>query len=188
VQAKAIEAAWAEYKRAEEFAASIATSNEFAEVDAAWKSFLVHAGRVFTKLEQGSKTDGKSQAWWGRKLHERRTDALLCYLWHARNADEHTLQEIAALREATIKQVQPTQAELNEFHNAMSKQPLPYSPLALIEVTPRHFKMLDVVDRGVKYVAPLEHRGKPLTDTSAAAVTRLALSYIGEMLTQADKL
>jgi hypothetical protein len=103
VDPRAIDAARIEYQRAGQSAATIRASNDFAEIQSAWASYLVHSGRIFTKLEQGSKGDNKSKAWWGKKLHERRTDPLLRYLWHSRNADEHTLQQITEMKEASAK-------------------------------------------------------------------------------------
>jgi hypothetical protein len=188
MQKKAIDAAKSEWERAEEFADVVAKSDSFPEVEAAWKSFLIHSKRVSTKLEQGAKTDGKSNAWWGRKVHERKTDPLLCYLWHSRNADEHTLQEIAELKDLSVKQVEPSQEELDAFHEAMAKQPHPYAPLALLEIVPRHVKLLDVVDSGRAYPVPQEHRGNKLDNTSPGAVAKLALNYLKEVLQEADGL
>lgn len=58
--------------------------------DKAWSEFLVAVGGIYGKLGSGAKGNRRSEAWWGKKIHERRTDSLLAYLHHARNADEHT--------------------------------------------------------------------------------------------------
>jgi hypothetical protein len=84
---KALAAAWKEYKRAVGSANVIKSAHEFAKIEDAWAAFLVAADRVYTKLEQGSKISDNSKSWWGKKVHERRTDRLLCYVWHARNAE-----------------------------------------------------------------------------------------------------
>src|SRR6266404_5541572 len=154
---RAVDAARTEYQRAEQSGASIRTSNDFSEVQSAWTSFLVHAGRIFTKLERGSKNDNESRAWWGKKLHERRTDPLLCYLWHARNAEEHTLQQITEMNETSVKNVEPTQRDLDRFNRAVANEKRPFVPLGLVEVVWAHIKMLDVVDRGITYPAPASH-------------------------------
>jgi hypothetical protein len=44
-----------------------------AEIETAWSDFLTAANRVFSKLEQGAKSNGKSTGWYGRKKHERKT-------------------------------------------------------------------------------------------------------------------
>ncbi len=59
-----------------------------------WTLFLTALSTIYSKLEQGSKGSGKSQAWFGRRKRERKTDDLLSYLHHARNSDEHGLEEV----------------------------------------------------------------------------------------------
>src|SRR5262249_4911621 len=91
---KAFIAARTEFDRAHQSLIELGASNNFAEIERCWTSFLVSAGRVFTKLEQGQKHSAKSRAWWSKKVHQRRTDPLLCYIWHARNADEQTIAPV----------------------------------------------------------------------------------------------
>jgi hypothetical protein len=82
---KAVDAARNEYDRAAECASIIRTSPDFLAIQSAWKSFLTSHHRVY------SSKSPKSYAWWGRTVCQRRRDALLRYLFHARNADEHTM-------------------------------------------------------------------------------------------------
>jgi hypothetical protein len=49
------------------------------------------AGGIYAKLEQGSRTNGRSRAWYGRIKNVRKNDELLSYLHHARNSEEHGL-------------------------------------------------------------------------------------------------
>lgn len=70
----------------------VATNVE--EAEAAWTDFLLAAATIYSKLEQGAKSNGKSQAWFGRKKKERRDDQLLRYLHFARNSDEHGIERI----------------------------------------------------------------------------------------------
>ena len=56
----------------------------------AWYAFLVAQNSFYGALEQGAKS-GRSKGWFDSKKHERKTDPLLNYLHHARNADEHSL-------------------------------------------------------------------------------------------------
>jgi hypothetical protein len=99
---KAVESARVEFNRAREAMKALATSNNFDEIARHWAAFLVAAARIFTKLEQGSKDFQKSRAWWSTKIHQRRNDSLLRYLWHARNADEHTIEAVTLTHLARI--------------------------------------------------------------------------------------
>lgn len=72
----------------------IEAATTLVEIETAWSDFLVFANRVFSKLEQGAKSNGKSKAWFDSKKHERRTNTLLRYVHHARNADEHGIRRV----------------------------------------------------------------------------------------------
>jgi hypothetical protein len=171
----AIDAARTEYTRARESLVVVATTNDFTALEKHWASFLVSAGRVFTKLEQGAKVCNKSKVWWGNKLHERRTDPLLRYLWHARNADEHTLQRINQLQSAHTKVIEPTKEDMEQLERAMKNETRPWTPLGMVEWTPEHVLLLAVTDRGVRYDPPKDHLGQPITNTSPAHIGGLAL-------------
>ena len=66
----------------------------FPESDRAWSELLVQANRVFLKLKEGAKGNGRAEAWFGRVVNHRKNDPLLQYLHHARNSDEHSLAEV----------------------------------------------------------------------------------------------
>lgn len=185
---KAIDLARIEYQRAAQSVGVIQTSNDFDAIESAWASFLVAAGRIYTKLEQGSKASGKGISWWGQRVHQRRTDPLLRYLQHARNVDEHTLQQVAKLQEASVQSVKPTPGDFDDLNRSMAGETRAWVPLGLVEVTWAHVKLLDVVDRGVRYSAPDTHLGQKITDTSPANITKLALAYLRSMIDEADAL
>jgi hypothetical protein len=134
--------------------------------------------RVTTKVKRGGE----------KKLHERRTDPLLRYLWHSRNADEHTLQQITEMKEASAKKVEPTQSDVDELNRAMANEKRPFVPLGLIEVVWAHIKMLDVTDRGITYPAPESHLGTQITDTSPANIVNLSLAFFDSMIAEAAQL
>jgi hypothetical protein len=184
----AIDAARTEYTRAAESLAAVATTNDFPTLERHWASFLVSAGRVFTKLEQGAKVRSKSNAWWGSKVHQRRTDPLLCYLWHARNADEHTLQRINRLQPAQANVIEPTKEEIAQLERAMKNQTRPWAALDMVEWTPEDVLLLPVVDRRVRYDPPKEHLGKAIESSSPAHIGGLALAYLDGMLKEAEAL
>jgi hypothetical protein len=57
---------------------------------------------IYSKLEQGAKGCGPSDAWFGRKKYDRKTDPLLRYIHHARNADEHGLEAVTSHDPASL--------------------------------------------------------------------------------------
>jgi hypothetical protein len=153
---KAIEQARIQLTRAAESITALAASNRPAEIETHWSSFLSSAGRVFTKLEQGAKAAATTKSWFGTKVHQRRTDPLLCYLWHARNADEHAVLEITQPQPGTVREIAPTAEDLEGLkrsREAAGKNE-PMTVLAMLEITPPHIRLLPVVNRGQTYYPP----------------------------------
>jgi hypothetical protein len=183
---KAVNAARKEYDRAAEYISIIRTSPDFASVQNAWSKFLGANNRVFKKLEQGSKSSIKSHAWFERKTCQRRKDGLLCYLWHARNADEHTIEEITEQHDTKETIVQPKPGIVAAMERGLIGRPV--APLEVIVITLPHVRLLDVTDRGVQYATPKEHLGTPILDASPANVASLALAHLDLMLKEAGEL
>ena len=189
----AVKAASENLKRAETALHDIEAAQTLAEVETAWSDFLTAAGRVFTKLEQGAKSNGKSNAWFGRKKHERRTDPLLQYVHHARNADEHGLAEVTErTAPALALGVGPgawrfdgtVGPEMQMKVTAMGGQVPGKSKF--VEVVPSKVRLVKVIDRGVSYDPPVDPQTKQTLLPNEVA--KLALDYIGRMIQEAGKL
>jgi hypothetical protein len=145
---KALHLARVEFDRAFQSITDLGNSEYFAEIEMHWSAFLVSAARVYTKLEQGTKSRPTTYAWWGRKLHDRRTEPLLTYIWHARNADEHGLEKVTSKHPGAFKLVPP------DGNQAFGE----------VQVTYPHIQLVEVVDRGSRYPVPHTHTGaQPFT-------------------------
>jgi hypothetical protein len=154
---KAVEAARIEFNRARDNVESLATlrpAADFEEIQTRWVAFLSAADRMFNKLKEGSKASPQSKHWYGTKVHQRRTDPMLCYLQHARNADEHTLEVVTQNLPGRIVAVEPTPEEREAFERTKGDRPAAMTGHAVLEVTEPHVRLLDVTDRGVRYSPP----------------------------------
>jgi len=80
--------------RANAALAELEAATNYDEAEIAWTDFLLAASTIYSKLEQGAKVSGKSQAWFGRQKKRRRDDHLLRYLHFARNSDEHGIERV----------------------------------------------------------------------------------------------
>jgi hypothetical protein len=92
----AVEQAKTRLNKAEKALEALKTATNFAEAEEAWTDFLLAAATIYSKLEQGSKSSGKSSGWFARKKKERKDDPLLRYLHHARNSDEHGIESVVS--------------------------------------------------------------------------------------------
>jgi hypothetical protein len=180
---KAVEQARIEFNRATDSIDALGASNKREEVQTHWSAFLTAARRVFLKLEQGATGTPKSKAWFDTKRVQRRSDPLLCYIWHARNADEHTLIEVTEHRPGVIKEVTLTAEERDNFHRAIRQQKVPPGVLAVpVEITAPHMRLPPVIDRGETYHPPSSPCDLPLN------AGMLALSKLDTILREAAAL
>ena len=149
------------------------------------------AGRIFSKLEEGSKSNNKSIGWYALRKHERKTDPLLNYLRVARNADEHGLTEVARHEEGHIAlsgdvELNGTIGTHGGFLNV--RQIGPQAPE--VHVKPSRIILTTVTDKYKTPAAPpISHMGKPLSDPeSPIEVARLALIYLTKAIAEAAQL
>ena len=116
---------------------------DFSDYERAWREFLRHIERFWTK----TRVAVKHSTGWGNIeseiSHLRKTDPVLLYLRHARNADEHSIQELASDWDAKLK-VDRVGAELH------------------ISWQPWDRPLLPVRNRGVTYNPPRSHLGKSI--------------------------
>jgi hypothetical protein len=96
MDAQAVAQARTRLAKAEKSSAALKIATTIEDAEKAWTDFLVAAGAVYSKLEQGAKANGRSLAWFGKKKRERKTDPLLRYLHFARNSSEHGIERVSA--------------------------------------------------------------------------------------------
>jgi hypothetical protein len=173
-------------------------SNDLKETEAAWSDLIMAAGSIYSKLEQASKTSGKLNAWYGRVKHERKTDTLLSYIHHARNTDEHGLEDITriAKREATLRFHEPFDPQKLDGVQLFVGTDETGAPRFKVSdgapTTVEHFVEPTVVLVEVKdkryndtFPPPSTHLGKNLDDTRPLAVGRRAVAYLERLIANA---
>ena len=81
-------------KKAEHAFARLCETSDLEETRDAWSDFLTAAATIYNKLKEGAQTSGSSIGWYGRIKKDRKSDPLLSYVHHARNCDEHGIEEV----------------------------------------------------------------------------------------------
>jgi hypothetical protein len=140
-------------------AEALRTAKTMAEFGTAWSDFLLAAGRIFSKLEQGAKISGKSKAWFGPQKHQRQTDPLLAYIHHARNADEHGIGRITEVKPGgiSIGSKGSTHIKRMVVGGGRIEAETSGDPL-VITITPATARLIPVTDRGIIYEPPTNIR------------------------------
>lgn len=93
---RAIEQARNRLEKAKKSLLAFDDATNFAEAEEAWTDFLLAASSVYSKLEEGSKAVGASNAWYGRQKKARKDNHVMRYLHQARNSDEHGIMRVTA--------------------------------------------------------------------------------------------
>jgi hypothetical protein len=72
------------------------------QIKRSWEDFIVAATTFYNALAHGAKGNNKSNAWFGKKKHAHKTDPLLKDIHHARNAENHGIEQITDLASSQI--------------------------------------------------------------------------------------
>jgi hypothetical protein len=171
-----------------------------ADAESAWSDLLLSASSIYSKLEQGSKTNSVTKAWFGRIRHLRKSDPLLAYVHHARNSDEHGLEEsVLEMPEnsASISFNEPFDPEaLDGVKIHVGKDQ--HGNLVITSSDPdiiptqtfrtKGYLVTTVNDErfGDKFSPPTSHLGKKLEDRSPAALGSLLLVYLESLINEAQ--
>lgn len=187
----AIERSKASLATAEATLPTINLAQSLKEFDAAWAQFLMSTSRIYTQLEQGAKINNKSIGWFAKKKGERRADPLLYYMWFARNAEEHGLDDVTAKESGSIRITAGPTGSVGI--NLPAGKPIEIVHLrgagSSVEVEPGSVKLTSVKARdGEIIVPPTSHKGQQLSDNSPFAVANLFLAYVKAMLQEAERL
>lgn len=159
---------------------------------AAWHDLLVAASTVYSKLEQGAKGHGPSEAWFSKKKAERKTDPLLQYVHHARNSTEHSIEDVANASEFSVTMragdLQPGQAFGFSHGPNGTLIPTATGDASKMRVRGPSVHLVSVRDRGVLYEPPRTHLGSAVAPYEADDVGRRLLEYLEGMIGEAEGL
>ena len=168
-------------------------ARKFADFEESWRRFLNATEKCWTKIGNAGKSlASEFQPWLGQYTALRREDELLCYLRHARNADQHTIQEVVEHRpgryEFTIPGG-PGVVHIQSLRTGADGRVIEYrgSHAPTIIDEPPRLELLRVRDRGKWYAPPSKHRGVQIKDTSPLGVAETALAFYKELVESAEK-
>jgi hypothetical protein len=185
---KAITQAQGRLDRARSAVEAMKAANNPAQVEDQWARFLLAAAGIYSKLLQGAKGNAKSETWFGQKTHERRTDPLLRYLHHARNSEEHGIEEITKRTSSHVK-LHPGAAAFFRTDGKHIWDAVPWS--GRVEFPHDKVRLVPIHDSRFprdRFDPPETHLGQAVTDHSPAAVASLGLAYFEQMLLEASAL
>jgi hypothetical protein len=183
-----------------------------------WWQFLQSFEASYVKLHAAAEaTGGRLLGWFGGVRRERKSDPLLSYLLHARNADQHGLELVVEAQGAgwtdgvmgmshgppgddeSLKQwVENVRSTIGEYEiftldpspeggRWLTQEEIEASGMG-IRVYPPHYALTPVTDRSVTYAVPDHHLGQPLIDISPLNIGALAYLWLVAKIEDAERI
>lgn len=168
---------------AAEAIAEMQAADEFDRYEKAWLDYLHYLDRGWNKLEK--LLEGINQQKLSHARQTRKSDALLSYLMHARNVDEHTVRQVVAKRPGSLKIAGGPGGGIihrGVFSGDGQVGNLVYEGALDIDFVPERMEIIGVTDRGVLYDIPAHHLGVPLKSLIPHDLARLALDYYKSLI------
>jgi hypothetical protein len=156
---------------------------EFENYEKSWIDCLHYLDRGWNKIEK--LLTGVSQQKLSRARQPRKSDALLSYLMHARNVDEHTIRQVVAKRPGSLKLTGgPEGGTIHRgvFSGDGQVSNLAYEGSLDIDFAPERMEIIGVTDRGVFYDVPTSHINVRLKSFIPHDLAQLALDYYKSLL------
>jgi hypothetical protein len=194
----AVDQARTKLRKAEESLSLLEKATNYEEAEDAWADFVQHAGTVYSKLEQGAKSSGSSNGWFGRKKKERKDDPLLRYLKYARNANEHGIERTVAHNTGSghsVATFKPLKfGERQQFTGDLTEEGtgrVLAKNLNILQLGPS-IKLITAYDRRYNDHCdpPSSHMGKPIEfgGLIPLEIGKLGLTYLRALVSEAETL
>lgn len=178
-----------ELARARDAIQAMRNAKTLDEFEDHWKAFLGRLQRVWNKAASHFRQSPKWDGWKGQFQHLRDTDPLLLYLVHARNADEHTVQEILGKEPPGIG-IGPAEGNWLRIERMVVKDGNFFvkslHPVKIV-FFPERTKLLPVTNRGITYPVPTTHLDKPVDPMNVIAVAEAGAQFYEHFLFEAEK-
>lgn len=179
----------AEIYTAEQALQSMKLAKSFNEFERIWKIYLNCIEKCWLKVEGICQPIRNNfEPWQGKFLNLRKKDMLLKYLKNARDADQHTIQEVVepitelrsiyALHNTHIKSLRIDGGNITEY---VGSKPL-FTTNTLAGV-----KLLRIKNRSDWYSPPTQHLGKCLEKNDPISIAQHGLEFYKDFLDQAEK-
>lgn len=168
---------------------SMNSAGDFETFELEWREFLSCLEKVWIKTERACQQQrARFQPWQGRYQMLRKKDALLRYLKQARDADNHSIQELTQDNPGSlvvkskdsngnfIENLEITQENFNQHD---------IDKLFMVITSP-HVIALPVKNHGEWFNPPKSHLNKPVEDDHPATLAALGFEFYSAFLADVE--
>lgn len=152
---------------------------------ALWSEFLTEHNKAYQKLYRATET-GKSKIWADKLKNTRKCDELLRYIHHARNADEHGIEDITASDPSVLTIGDPGEDVHIEYLNINGPNVSGKVHHGTVRWYPPRVRLIPVKDRGEIYDLPHVHLGEEISPDSPFRLGELACKYLESVIREAE--
>jgi hypothetical protein len=188
--AVSLQASKSELQRAKQSLAELKSSNDFKHFEDKWRDLLNYLEKCWIKSERECQhLKNRFQPWQGSFHALRRSDPLLKYLKHARDCDNHSVQEIVDKipGRTTGNFINPRGGYIERMviEKGVVKE---YSGDPMIfEFKSGKVEAKGVQNLGQSFTPPLYHRGKPLNNSKdPIEIAELGIAFYEDYLNQIE--
>lgn len=162
-----------------------------------WVEFLTLSATIFEKIKAGAGKSGSSYGWFGKKIKDRKDDPLLSYVQHARNSEQHGIEDITQTwdRHRFVGAAGSVLTGLNVPEGAIVGEIIAFDAsghrVRLTTSQSKEVRLVAVHDKkhNVSFDVPKSHLGNQLPDNlTPEYVAGLALEYLKDLIAQAKEL
>lgn len=180
----------AELRAASRAIDSMKLADSMETFESEWREFLTCLEKVWNKTERTCQPQrNKFQPWQGRFEALRKKDMLLRYLKQARDADNHSIQDMTEIKpgEMTLEFANPVGASIQHLE-IRGGQVVSYQGDPLIQkTTPPHPIAVRIQNNGVWYNPPTSHLGLPVPNLHPITLAGLGLAFYSDFVDQVER-
>ncbi len=189
--ANELKQARAELESAQRAIDAMNSSESMERFEAEWRYFLSCIEKSWVKVERSCESKrNEFQPWQGKFQSLRKKDMLLRYLKQARDADNHSVQDLADIEpgKRLMNFVNPAGGYVKSLKIDGSGNILHYEgdPMVVVDKAPQPIAVR-VKNNGEWFNPPNSHLGQPITSQHPVNLANLGLAFYIDFLKQAEK-
>ncbi|MEZ8955719.1 hypothetical protein [Vibrio cyclitrophicus] len=185
-----LNAAKAELRSADRSLHNMKTAKNFEIFEEEWRDFLNCIEKTWNKTERGCQSvRNKFAPWQGKFTKERKKDSLLKYVKQARDADNHSIQEVSEIKpgNTTMNFVNPKGGYIESMRIVNGNIVEFKGDPMIVRDNPPTIVALKVKNNGNWYNPPREHKGQQLKTQHPVEIAEIALSYYKNFVADAEE-
>ena len=167
------------------------SANSFEQYESEWRELLGHLEKVWVKVERTCvPIQAKFQPWQGRFQALRKKDMLLRYLKAARDADTHSIQDLARMNDGyrAMRFANPHGGYIEHLHIGGNGEIREYrgDPMIVTDTPPQPVA-LPVKNNGQWYNPPTSHLGNAIRNEHPTTLAKLGLQFYIEFVDEVER-